>query len=172
MEILINLILTTFRLFTSQKPLGLSIVTTDYPVRQAIMLTQRSLKAISTIIHHSCVLKIIPFDWNPKTFTLTVITDRRVIITFSLTVYLWLMCFYNLVSLYHFRKSMKVSKKVLHMVMSTVYILGLVFTYNTLKRKSEIARFTNHFFKFQKNMEGKSLVVIRLLICHTSVVDI
>ena len=122
------------------------------------MLTKRSLKALSTIIHHSCFLKFIPFDWNPKTFKLTAITDRRILINYGLTVYIWFMCFYSLVSYCYYRSSMKVSKKILHIVMIICYITGSLFTYNSLKRKSEVEQFTNHFFKFQTKMEGESKV--------------
>ena len=124
------------------------------------MLTRRSLKAISTILHHSCFIKVVPFDWDPKTFTLTVITDRRGILNFTVSICVWLMCAYNIVSYYHVRNSMKVSQKVLHMVMCIVYIMTSVFTYNSLKRKNEISQFTNQFFKFQKNMDGELLLLV------------
>jgi len=119
-----------------------------------IMLTGQSLKSISSILKHACFCKVIPFDWDSKTYTVRVIRDWRIVITFTITIYLWTMSLYLGISYYRHMGSIRAAEKVLYMVLWTCYLLAAIFAYNTLRRKSELLQFINHFFSFEKQMGG------------------
>ena len=119
------------------------------------MLTKKSLLAISTIFKHSCFFKILPFDWNPTTFTFTAITDSRILLTLGISICVWLNTLYLLVSYQYYKKSLSPSKRALHLLWLISGSLASIFTYSNLRKRHEIVSFFNQYFKFQKVLEGK-----------------
>ena len=119
------------------------------------MLSERSLKAIAKLLKHLCFLKIIPFDWDPTSFSVKVIRDRRIYITLFVTLVLISHCFYLAIS--QLNVTMEPSERSVHMIWQTAFILGSVTSYNSFSRRHELSIFINHFFEFNRFLKGKLL---------------
>jgi len=120
------------------------------------MLTQKSQQIISVILTNSCYFKILPFDWNPKTYTLTVITGSRFLITLPCSAWVWVNFVYLWSTLYyHPSRATANTSTMLHTMWGVCNTICSIFTFSNLRQRYEIAVFFNQFFRFQKLLDGK-----------------
>ena len=117
------------------------------------MLSEESLDAISKLFKHICYLKLVPFDWDSKSFTINVIEDRRIYITIATCIVLWCQCLFLFSSLV--MGSLSPSERSVHLVWQSAFAFGSVASYNCLKRRYEFVTFMNHFFKLNEILKGK-----------------
>ena len=119
------------------------------------MTSNKTWCDISKCFQHACYLKMLPFDWNPKTFKLTEVTDYRLLIPFFICFYTFSNSIYLLVSFLMLRKSMSLPIQSFHIFWTTCYFVATVMSSNNLAQKRKMATFVNHFFSHQKLNQGK-----------------
>jgi hypothetical protein len=116
------------------------------------MLSEESYRAIGRLLKHLCLLKVIPFDWNSKTFSVKVVEDERIYLTVAVFGALAFHCTYLMLS---FLSPMAASERSVHMIWFSAHVLGSVTSYNSLVRRYELATLINHFFRFNSYLKGK-----------------
>ena len=118
------------------------------------MLSSKTLCDISKCFQHACYLKMVPFDWDPQTFKLTVVTDYRIFVPFFIFTYTLCNSIYLLVSFLVVRQSMSLPIQSIHIFWTVSYFVGTVMSSNNLVQKHKMATFVNHFFSHQKLNQG------------------
>ena len=121
------------------------------------MLSKKTLCGLSTFFQHACYMKLIPFDWEPKTFKLIVPRNYRVLTTILIFCYNVLNTAHLFVAYFIFRKSMSVSTQAFHIFWATCCFISTVNACNALTERHEIATFVNHFLSHQKLSQGNKL---------------
>jgi len=119
------------------------------------MLTKGTLVTISDLLKLTCFFKILPFHWNPKSFTLTVIPDRKLWITLLLYSVVWLNMIYLIIAFnYYHKKSVDPTSKITHILWMTGIFVGVIVTYSNIVKRYELASFFNKFFLYQQQLRG------------------
>ena len=129
------------------------------------MLSEKTLRGISKCFQHACYLRMVPFDWEPKTFRLIVKRDYQIITTFLIFSYNILNTAHLLIAYFIFRNSMSVSTQSIHIFWATGYFFGTVNMCAMLTDRHEIATFVNHFLSHQKLNQGNKPFKMHITKC-------
>ena len=122
-------------------------------------LTQRTVKLLSNLIGVISFLKLVPFDWDKKTFRLSVTTDWKIYLyyistSWSLFHAIYLNTRYFLLA--HGNTNTKtVLSKILHVIYCISFSFPVGMNFSTFIHKHTVSEFVTHFFRLSDYVKSK-----------------
>jgi len=122
-----------------------------------MLSSQKCLEALGRVFSHICYLKVIPFDWDSRTMSISVIEDSRRYISFAIYANIWFNTGYLLLSQAFLQ--MSIQERSVVSLWTVAYLMVATSAYNILSRRYELVNFINRFFCLNADLKGKVTIL-------------